>query len=120
MTELTPSVERRSEPRDVAAVLTLVTEVHRDVKDLSARLTVHMTDETMELAEEIATLMRKAFPEGDPDGHRRHHELVIKQAEARAAFWQKMSFEISRWGLIGFLGWAAIALWKSFLVGAVK
>lgn len=123
MTELTPIPDRRTDDRrksDHAAVINLVTEVHRDVKDLHARLTQHMTNETLELAEAITLLTRNAFPQGDPDGHRRHHELVIKQAEDKAQFWEKMKFELIRWGLIGFLGWAAVAMWRSFLLGAPK
>jgi hypothetical protein len=102
------------------SIIQLVTEIHKDVKDLDRKLTEHMTSETTELAEEIAKLMAAAFPIGDPDGHRKHHELVIKQAEARTAFWEKMRFEISRWGLLGFLGWGLVVMWKAFLEGSVK
>jgi hypothetical protein len=65
----------------------------------------------LELAEAIANIMNKAFPEGDSSGHRIHHEMAIKAAEAKAEFWEKMRFEIFRWGLIGFIGWVVVSLW---------
>lgn len=97
-----PPVERRAPSAELPE---LVREIHENQLAMDAKLTQHMQEETVEFAHEIAQLMIKAFPEGDPDGHRRHHELVIKQAEARTAFWEKMVFEITRWGLIGFLLW---------------
>jgi hypothetical protein len=129
MTDLIPQPDRRAphptphtperRETDTAAVIQLITEIHKDVKDLDKKLSKHMVEETSELAQEIALLMTKAFPDGDPSGHKAAHEAWIHKAEASAAFWEKMKFEITRWGLIGFLGWAAVALWKSFLAGSV-
>lgn len=101
-------------------LLTFVKEILDNQHKLDAKLTDHMTNETQELAEAMAQMMASAFPEGDPDGHRKHHELVIRQAEAKAVFWEKMRFELVRWGLIGFLGWAVYALWHAFLAGPPK
>jgi hypothetical protein len=115
MTDSAIGIERRA--LDVGAILQLITDMHSDVKELDKRLLQHMDDETKTLAKEVAELMGKAFPEGDPDGHRRHHELVIAKAEKQAAFWDRMLFELCRWGLIGFVGWAVIAVWKAFLQG---
>lgn len=116
--------ERRAE---TTVLLTLVQNVHDDIKtihgdikSLDIRLTKHMTDETMELAQEISKLMAAAFPEGDPTGHRKHHEAVIAKAEARAAFWRKMLEEITKYGLIGLIGWLALTAWSAFLQGPHK
>jgi hypothetical protein len=111
------SIDRRATSQEM---LEIIKQIHDNQLALDAKLTHHMTNETDELAQAITRLMTDAFPEGDPSGHRRHHELVIRQAEARAVFWQKMVFEIARWGLIGFLGWAAYALWQQFLHGPAK
>jgi len=120
-----PTSDRRS--NDDKAVITLVQIVHETiikldgtVKSLDTKLSKHMTEETHELATAITSLMREAFPEGDPDGHRRHHELVIKQAEARAKFWEKMRDALVQYGLLGFVGWAGYAVWKAFLMGPIK
>ena len=102
------------------AVLSLITEVHKDLKALNERLSSHMVEETHDLAAEVAKLMADAFPEGDPKGHRKYHEASIAKAEAKAEFWKKMLFEICRWGLIGFIGWMAVTLWKAFVLGPVK
>jgi hypothetical protein len=106
------------------SVIALVQLIHHDVKNvklsvnaLDDKLDGHMRDETVQLAEAIASIMNKSFPEGDPHGHRKHHELAIKAAEDKAAFWDKMRFELSRLGLAGFTVWALYALWKAFLLG---
>jgi len=116
--------ERRTE---TTLLLAMVKNVHDDVKimhtnlqALDERLTKHMTEETTELAQEITKLMAAAFPEGDPTGHRKHHEAVIAKAEARAAFWRKMLEEITKYGLIGLLGWLALTAWSAFLQGPHK
>lgn len=106
-----------SNRRDDSALINLVTEMHKDVKDLDKKLIDHMTNETHELASEVAKLLLNAFPEGDPVAHKKRHELELKRMEDRAAFWEKMRFELTRWGLIGFLGWAAWALWRAALLG---
>ena len=119
-----PMPECRTE---TAVLLALVQTVHDDVKSLHTnitaldiRLTKHMTDETMELAHEISKLMAEAFPEDDPKGHRKHHESVIAKAEARAAFWKKLLEEISKYGLIGFVGWLVTLAWSGFVQGPHK
>ena len=121
MMEIFPAAERRSES---SALLALVQLVHDDVKQFDEKLTRHMTNETMELAAEISALMQSAFPEGDPLGHRKHHEAVIRAAEAKAIFWTKMRDEILSKGLLGIMGlmlvWAGRALWVAFLQGPGK
>ncbi len=64
--------------------------------------------------------VRHGFPTDDPDGHRIWHESEIKRIKDRAEFWQKMTYELSKYGLIGFIGWAAYALWQAFLHGPGK
>jgi hypothetical protein len=61
--------------------------------------------------------MSKAFPAGDPQGHRAHHEAVIKKAEESAQFWKTMRVELGKWGLLCFVGFMLIAGWKHFLEG---
>ena len=114
-----PSVDRR-EPsviRDNQVILLLVQQVHDKIEAMDARLTQHMTDETLTLAEEIANLMNKAFPQGDPAGHRLEHELRMQESKDRADFWKKMLFEVSKYGLIGVVSWLAFVAWAAFLKG---
>ena len=100
------------------AIILLLQVVHDKIESMDAKLTQHIHDETLTLAEEIAHLMNKSFPQGDPEGHRAYHEASIKRAEANAEFWSKMRFEISKWGLIGFSGWfigmVAVSVWKNY------
>ena len=106
---------RRDSPMPV--ILELVTQIHKSQKALDEKLTQHMTNETTELAEAITRLMSDAFPEGDPEGHRHHHELVIKQAEERAKFWQEMRIAGAKWAGLGVLSFLVLSAWQTFLKG---
>lgn len=69
--------------------------------------------------ETIARLLAEAFPAGDHESHRKYHERLIKADEERIAFWKKMREELTKWGLIGFIGWflafAGHAFWLEIL-----
>lgn len=128
MTEPTDLQEHLPERRtETSALLVLVQAVHDDVKlvhgdleNFNKRFGEHMATETLELTKVMERLLTSAFPEGDATGHRKHHEAVIAKAEARAAFWRKMAEEITKYGLIGFLGWLAVTAWQAFLQGPHK
>jgi hypothetical protein len=107
MNDATEFVERRKDATSVLVVM--VQQIHDNVTALDSKLTDGMK-----------TLREDAFPEGDADGHRRHHEAVIKEAEDRAKFWQTMRIKLAEWGLIGFAAWAIYSLWQSFLQGPHK
>lgn len=101
---------RRDEPQ---AVLEMMAALSTQIGQLNASIHQHRKEQQVELE----AVMIRAFPDGDPEGHRRHHEAVIRAAEARAEFWAKMRFELFRWGLLGFMGWALLTMWKSFIQG---
>mgnify|MGYP001433911112 FL=1 len=61
--------------------------------------------------------LRHAFPADDPVGHRAYHDDVIATARARKAFYQKLLFELAKWGLLGFVGWMFVSGWRDFLRG---
>ena len=47
--------------------------------------------------------IKKAFPNGDIDGHRRYHDARIKAAVAEEAFWKDLKLDVAKkgaWGLI--------------------
>jgi len=117
---LADSFNDRRKDSPMPVLLELVRQVHESQKNLDKRLTRHMTDETNELALAVSKLMREAFPEGDPEGHRRHHELVIKQAEEKAKFWQEMRVAGAKWLGLGVLTFLAGAAWTAFLNGPHK
>ncbi len=98
-------------------MLLLVQTIQADVTEMKDTLHSHISTEPKEWAKALSDLMVRAFPEGDADGHRRFHEANIKAAEKKAEFWSKMTYEITKWGLIGFLLWTlktlveAAAVW---------
>lgn len=61
--------------------------------------------------------LRHAFPADDPVGHRAYHDEVINIARARKEFYQKLLFELAKWGLLGFVGWMFVSGWRDFLRG---
>jgi hypothetical protein len=103
--ENTPPPERRKSDANMA----IVREIFTEVKGMRAELTAHIIDEKVIIA--------NAFPDQDADGHRRAHEAWIKKTEASAKFWDDMRASIAKWGAISLLGFIAIAVWRSALVG---
>ena len=65
--------------------------------------------------EDLKRLMISGFPDDNPVTHRIAHESMMRQIEARAQFWEKLRFELIRYGLLGFIGWAAVNGWKAFI-----
>jgi hypothetical protein len=80
-----------------------------EYKDLRIELSNHIKDEMM--------ILTHAFPDGDPDGHRRAHEAWVLKAESQAKVWEDLKLSVIKWGVIGFLGFLAVAGWKLFLQG---
>lgn len=115
---------RRSVNDPLMSMFRQIQNNQQEIKDsqraMDNKLTKHMESVPKDLAEAIAELMADSFPQGDPAGHRRYHEASIKAAEDRADFWSKMRMELFKWGLLGFAGWAAYALWHAFLQGPSK
>jgi hypothetical protein len=84
-------------------------EKHEETRTL---LLNHMSGEDAVIAQ-----FKSAFPAGDPKGHCEWHLAEIERIRSRKEFWQKMTFELAKWGLIGFLGWVVLQLWHGALQG---
>lgn len=75
--------------------------------------------------EEQTALALAGYPlnkDGKPDlaGHRSYHEELIEQERVRTEYWRKMTFELTKYGLIGFVLWALTQLWLAFIKGPIK
>jgi NTP pyrophosphatase (non-canonical NTP hydrolase) len=118
---MTDPIDRRAPSSELLVLIQQIHDnqmlMHADQKEMDRKLTKHMTEETQELAEAIVKLQGIAFPEGDTDGHRRAHEAWINKANKSAEFYDKMKTALAQYGLLAFAGWAAYALWNSFLQG---
>lgn len=101
----------RRKDNQLDVVLVLVRQIHDSQLALDQKFTRHIEEETTQLAASIAKLMSQAFPEGDPDGHRRHHLLVIAREEAKVKFWNEMVTAGAKWAGLGVLGFLATAVW---------
>lgn len=95
---------------------TNVDAVLEAIKQLSIRLEKHMDDEEKHI-KGLRNDFLNAFPDQDPAGHLTAHQLWIAETKRKAEFWEKMKFELTRWGLMGFIAWVVIQLWLSFLKG---
>lgn len=74
-----------------------------------------MTDERLDSLERRMDIVEKAFPNNDPESHRRYHEELIEQGKDRRALLRAV-----REKTIAGLVWAAmiaigLACWKYFL-----
>lgn len=98
---------------ETAAILQMVTHMSDRLASMDAKLDTHMREETITIASEMAKLLLAAFPDGDAASHKRQHEANLKNAEARAEFMATLAKELSKYGLLGFLGWAAYTLWHA-------
>lgn len=58
--------------------------------------------------------LRRAFPDGDWDGHRRYHEAIIKKLEAREQFYLDLRGELAKKGLWAVIAMLGVALWAFF------
>jgi hypothetical protein len=107
----------RRVPNDIEVVSGMIERLMERMDRYDAKLTEHMAQEAVEMKAMLEEALHASFPEGDADGHRRHHEALIRKAESSAEFWAKLKLELYKYGLVGFVGWAAFALWQAFLKG---
>jgi len=91
----------------------MIEEVNRRAAESSSNFILDLLaqqNEKLDRMDETMHLIVRGFPkdqEGDPDpdGHRRYHEAVISRMEKRAAFYEKMLTELTKYGLLGFFAW---------------
>lgn len=111
-----------SEPKLPDVMLTLLQNIHDDVKRMDERLESHI-DEEEELMErhtaEIVAL-QAAFPRGDMAGHQLYHASIIQRNDWISQVCKDITKEIAKYGLIGALGWLAYHAWVDFLAGPGK
>ena len=101
------------------ALMHLIEELTSQVHEMREEFKAHR--ETLEIEQSTmrSRLLMESFPLGDHEAHRKYHERLIKADEERIAFWKKMREELTKWGLIGFVGWflafAGHAFWLEVL-----
>ena len=98
-------------------VLELMKEVRGDLKSLREELNGHITEEPANLQEFLSVALGQAFVDGDLHGHRKAHIAWIAHQEAKTAHYDKLKYELTKWGLLGFVGWLAYQAWLAFLKG---
>ena len=57
--------------------------------------------------------LRRGFPDGDPDAHRRYHESVIEWRETRNMLVKAALTHAAKVGGVAGAGWVLYALWMA-------
>lgn len=107
--EQAPRTEGEGWRAVVAAVDSLRDEIgERHVENTS---NLEVMQRELKVAIDRIDDLAKGFPDGDPDGHRRAHEALIRKAEARARLYEKLLEELASKGLWAFIVALGGILW---------
>lgn len=109
LTSILHSVQRLNEKVDA------MEDVRKDISDIRHELKEHTKKDE--------SVCKAAFPDGDPDGHRRFHEAAIKRAEAEAEVWmaaKKKIIEMTIMGLVAGFSILVVFYWKGHVPTQVE
>jgi len=98
-------------------MLKLITEIHKDVREVDRKLTAHIEDETTSAATLIRELREHAFVDGDTEKHRQMQQIALAKAEENNRLKHEFGNALVKWGVAGALGFLVYALWKALLEG---
>lgn len=109
-----PEVDRHKHNDQLDAIMSLCKQTHERQIQFEEKLSAHILTEAGDIGKAIQDAINSAFPDGDAERHRMYHDKLIKAAERKEQFWNKLLFELSKSGLMVFLVWACYALWGAF------
>jgi len=98
-------------------MLKLITEIHKDVREVDRKLTAHIADETASAHTLIKELREHAFVDGDMDQHRQMQQIALAKAEENNRLKHEFGNAVVKWGVAGALGFVVYALWTALLKG---
>lgn len=114
--DVTENPDRRKTDEEIVE---LVRQMFVELRQMRQDLHVHIKDEQM--------VIKHAFPDEDPELHRRIHEDQIrrseartKKAEAQAAMWDHAKTALFVSGILGLSAFVLHAVWEAFLQGPHK
>jgi len=99
------------------SILKLVTEIHKDVREVDRKLTAHISDESTSAATLIKEFREHAFVNGDMDQHRQMQQIALARAEENNRLRHELGNAVVKWGVAGALGFVVYALWTALLKG---
>jgi len=99
------------------AILKLVTEIHKDVREVDRKLTAHIADETASATTLIKEFREHAFVNGDMDQHRQMQQIALARAEENNRLRHELGNAVVKWGVAGALGFVVYAIWRAILEG---
>lgn len=107
--------ERRTDDAVVAAISAQTDAIMAMRKELSDHIASEPADIADAVRAAVGEMVATAFPkgpDGKPDliGHCGAHQAEIDAYKSRKEFWQKLIFELAKWGLIGFALWTLKAV----------
>lgn len=94
---------------------TAMTELSPDTRAIIAALRETKGDVDRKMDEMINEVkeLRRGFPDGDPDAHRRYHETVIEWRETRNLMVKAALMHAAKVGGVAGAGWVLYALWTA-------
>ena len=104
--------DRRKEDSGFLALMLLVEKIHTDLQSLDSKLTVHIIDESTNLAKQIAILVEAGFPDGDLRKHRDDHEFTLSEEKDKKELGKKVRERTVSglvWAAFGLVG---VAVWE--------
>lgn len=78
-----------------------------------AEVLTEMRDTQRDMLQMLGEIKR-GFPAGDYDGHRRYHEAVIERMELRNKLVREALTKAVQASTLAALGWVAVAMWNYF------
>lgn len=90
-------------------------ELSPDTRAILAALRETKGEVDQKMNEVIAEMkeLRRGFPDGDPDAHRRYHESVIEWRETRNMMVKAALMHAAKVGGVAGTGWVLYALWTA-------
>jgi len=99
------------------SILKLVTEIHKDVREVDRKLTAHMESHSVEAERYVEELRRAAFVDGDVSQHRQMQQIALDKAEENNRLRHEFGNAVVKWGVAGALGFVVYAIWRAILEG---
>lgn len=120
------TLDRRQHDRMLALVLQNIATLSKSHEEFASKFDAHVADTQIHReaisakitgSDHIIKTILEGFPNQDPRGHCDYHIDEMAAIARRKEFWSKLVAELTKYGLIGLLGWIFMTLWTAALKG---
>lgn len=120
------ALDRRKHDRLLELVLANIEKLSESHEAFLSKFDAHLSDTHIHREaiaskitgnEHIVATILDGFPNKDPRGHCDYHEDQMAAIARRKEFWSKLLAELTKYGLIGFVGWLFTLAWAAAVKG---